>query len=95
MKLKQDTVREIAHLARLCVAENELDQYCTDLSNILDLVEKMDSVATDDVQAMTHPFDASLRLREDAVTETDQRDRYQTLAPAAEKGLYLVPKVIE
>ena len=65
------------------------------MSNILNLIDQMQSVNTDDVSPLAHAFDAVQRLREDKVTETDQRDELQKIAPETEEGLFLVPKVIE
>ena len=66
-----------------------------ELSKILEFVEQMNSVDTEDVEPLTHPQDRLLRMREDRVTESDQRDDFQRIAPAVEAGLYLVPRVIE
>jgi len=95
MSLDQAQVRRIAHLARLEIGDAEAEHYAKELSRILDLVEQMNAVDTTGVAPMAHPNDAGLRLREDAVTESDQRERFLKIAPAAEAGLYLVPKVIE
>lgn len=95
MKLDQDTVNNIAKLARLQVQDSELNRYCDDLSNILDLVEQMDSCDTSDIEPMTHPMDAHLTMREDKISEHNQRDKFQSIAPSVERGLYLVPKVID
>ena len=95
MALSREQVHKIAHLARLHISEAEALAYAETLSRILDLVEQMQAVDTDGVEPMAHPTDQPLRLREDAVTETDQRDKFLKLAPAAEAGLYLVPKVLE
>lgn len=95
MALDTDTVHNIARLARLNIADTEVDKYASELSNILDLVAQMEAVNTDGVEPMTHPFDATLRLREDTVTQNNQRDKFQAIAPESEKGLYLVPKVID
>ena len=95
MSLERSDVEKIAHLARLAVSGDELDAVASDLSNILGLVEQMNSVDTQGVTPMAHPLHMSQRLREDTVTETDQRDYFQSIAPATENGLYLVPKVIE
>ena len=95
MTLKTEDVKNIAHLARLQIDDADVDQYATNLSNILDLVEQMNQVNTDDVLPMAHPMDAHQRLRPDEVTETDQRDKFQSIAPEVEKGLFKVPKVIE
>ena len=91
---KKDVV-QIAHLARLEINEKDIPEYVTNLTNILALVEQMNSVDTDNVAPMAHPTDAVQRLREDVVTETNQRERFQAIAPQVENGLYLVPQVIE
>jgi len=95
MSLKTEDVKNIAHLARLAIDEDSIDDYASDLSNILDLVEQMNQVNTDNVQPMAHPMDAQQRLRDDEVSEPDQRDKFQSIAPDVENGLYRVPKVIE
>lgn len=95
MSLETDDVKRIAHLARLAIDEQDISGYARNLSSILDLVEQMSSVNTDEVSPMAHPMDAHQRLRPDEVTETNQREHFQQNAPQAESGLYLVPKVIE
>ena len=95
MSIDSDDVRKIAHLARLAVDESDLPRYAENLSSILDLVEQMNAVDTREVTPMAHPLNAVQRLREDAVTEPDQRELFQQDAPAVEAGLFLVPKVIE
>ncbi len=95
MSLSTDEVRKIARLARLAVDEEEVTTYARELSSILDLVDRMNAVDTAGVTPMAHPQHATQRLRPDAVTEPDDRDRYQRNAPAVERGLYLVPRVVE
>lgn len=95
MSLDADEVKKIAYLARLKIDEADIPGYVNNLSNILDLVEQMNAVDTTGVLPMSHPLDAVQRLREDRVTETNQRERFQAIAPATEDGLYLVPQVIE
>ena len=95
MTLKTEDVKNIAHLARLAIDEAAVEHYAQDLSNILDLVDQMNQVNTDDVQPMAHPMDAQQRLRPDEVSEENQRDKFQSIAPNVEHGLYRVPKVIE
>ena len=95
MSLERADVQKIAHLARLAVSDAEADALVKDLGNILDLVAQMDAVDTDQVEPMAHPTDMVQRLRADEVTETDQRDAFQAHAPAVERGLFLVPRVIE
>ncbi|MDX1824006.1 MAG: Asp-tRNA(Asn)/Glu-tRNA(Gln) amidotransferase subunit GatC [Thiohalomonadales bacterium] len=95
MSLDKTQVEKIAHLARLQIDPADIPEYATNLSNILDLVAQMDAADTEGVTPMAHPTEAVQRLRNDQVTETDQRDHFQAIAPQVENGLYLVPKVIE
>jgi len=95
MTLKIEDVRNIAQLARLQIDDSSVEQYATELSRILALAEQMSAVDTTDVTPMAHPMDATQRLRPDEVTETDQRDKFQAIAPDVERGFYRVPKVIE
>ncbi|MCP4388666.1 MAG: Asp-tRNA(Asn)/Glu-tRNA(Gln) amidotransferase subunit GatC [Gammaproteobacteria bacterium] len=95
MTLKTDDVRNIAQLARLHIDEADIDRYVTDLSSILDLVDQMNQVDSSGVTPLSNPLDATQRLRDDEVTESDQRDKFQSIAPDVKDGLYRVPKVIE
>ncbi len=95
MALDKTAVAKIAHLARLEVADADLDGYAAELTNILDLVEQMQQVDTGGVEPMAHPLHMSQRLRPDQASEEDQRERFQQHAPLTRDGLYLVPKVIE
>lgn len=95
MSLTANDVKKIAHLARLGIAEQDVEHYAKDLSGVLNLMTQMGQLNTDGVTPMAHPLDQMQRLREDLVTETDQRDHFQAIAPQTEAGLYLVPKVID
>jgi aspartyl-tRNA(Asn)/glutamyl-tRNA(Gln) amidotransferase subunit C len=95
MPLSLDDVRRIARLARIEVTGGELRAVQEQLNGILGLVEQLQAVATAGIEPMAHAQNVTLRLRDDAVTETDERGPFQTIAPAVEAGLYLVPKVIE
>ena len=95
MALEPSGVEKIAHLARLAIDPADVPEYARNLSAILAFVEKLDAVDTEGVTPMAHPLDMAQRMRPDEVTETDQRERFQAIAPAVESGLYLVPKVIE
>lgn len=95
MSLTKEDTKNIAHLARLALADDEIEQYSKDLSNILELVAKMETINTDHVAPMAHPMALTQRLREDNITASDQHELFQTLAPSVEDDLYLVPKVIE
>jgi aspartyl-tRNA(Asn)/glutamyl-tRNA(Gln) amidotransferase subunit C len=95
MSLSNDEVEKIAYLARLQINAKDVPQYAQDLSGILELAEQMEAVDTEAVKPMAHPLDITQRLRDDDVTETDQRDKFQKIAPLTESGLYLVPKVLD
>jgi len=95
MNLDRSDIEKIAHLARLAIAEDDIPRYARELSNIFTMVAEMSAVDTAAVAPMAHPLAAGQRLRPDLVTETDQRELFQSIAPQVDAGLYLVPKVIE
>lgn len=95
MSLNFADVKKIASLARLAMTEQEMQSAQTQLSSIFGLIEEMQAVDTSGVAPMSHSQDLSQRLREDQVTESNQRELFQSIAPQVEAGLYLVPKVIE
>lgn len=95
MSLDVSEVNKIARLAAIAVEPEELDAVGQKLSNILDVFAQLAQADTQGVEPMAHPLDQVQRLREDVVVETDQRQKFQAIAPATENGLYLVPKVIE
>jgi aspartyl-tRNA(Asn)/glutamyl-tRNA(Gln) amidotransferase subunit C len=95
MALDSNQLQHLAKLARIRVDATELAQLRDQLNGIFVLIEKMQAVDTRDVEPMAHAQEMRLRLRDDRVTEADQRERFQSIAPAVEQGLYLVPKVIE
>ena len=95
MPLDRTEIEKIAHLARLAIDAEDIPNYTKELSRILDFVAAMSTADTTGITPMAHPLDAVARLREDRVTETNQRDTFQAIAPKVDRGLYLVPKVIE
>ena len=95
MALELDDVKRVARLARIAITEEEARSALPPLHGIFSLIEQMQAVDVSRVEPMSHAQEISLRLREDDVTEADQRDRLLGVAPAVEAGLYLVPKVIE
>ncbi len=95
MSLDKSDVEKIAHLARLAIDDNDIPDYARDLSNIFGLVEELANADTTDISPMAHPFDAHQRLRKDVVSETNQRELFQSIAPKIDSGVYLVPQVIE
>lgn len=95
MAFDKSEVEKIAHLARLQLSDSEADEVTVRIGDILRLIDQMQSVNTDAVEPLAHPLDVVQRLREDEITEEDQREELQTLAPNCRDGLYLVPKVLE
>lgn len=95
MALSLDDIQRLAHLARIEVTPAETVAVAEKLDAIFELIGRMRMVDTTGIVPMSHAQDATLPLREDRVTETDQREAFQRLAPAAQDGLYLVPRVIE
>lgn len=95
MSLDKEQVRHIALLARLDITDAEIPDTVDKLSKIVDFVDQLSQAPANGVVPMAHPLNATQRLRPDAVTETDNRDRIQANAPSVDGGLYLVPRVIE
>jgi len=101
MSITNADVQKIARLARISMGESEIDSARMQLSGIFDLIAEMQAVDTKDVTPMSHAQDVSQRLRADKVSEINQRELFQSLAPKyngspqVEAGLYLVPQVIE
>ncbi len=99
MSLTPDDVRRLARLARIAIEPQESGPVLDRLNRVLGLVDQMRAVDTTGIEPMAHPAEAHFpegqRLRTDEVREADQRALYQSVAPAVEEGLYLVPKVIE
>lgn len=95
MSLTENEVKNIAYLARLGIDEKDITAYSNDLSNMLDLMTQMGETDTDSVIPMAHPMDQIQRLRADKVSEKNQREHFQSIAPQTENGLYLVPKVLD
>ncbi len=95
MAFDRSEVEKVAQLARLHISDADADEVASRITDILALIDQMQSVDTDAVEPLAHPLDMTQRMRADEVTEQDRREELQTLAPQSENGLYLVPKVIE
>ena len=95
MSVSDDDVRKVSRLARLAILDENVHAYAAKLSGIVAMVDQLNAVDTTGVEPMSNPLDSVQRLREDVVTETNQREKYQSVAPEVEKGLYLVPKVLD
>nr|WP_288145126.1 Asp-tRNA(Asn)/Glu-tRNA(Gln) amidotransferase subunit GatC [Marinobacter sp.] len=93
--ISREDIEKVAVLARIRVDDEQVSALEKDLGNILDLVDQLGAADTNSVEPMAHPLNAVQRLRADEVTETNQREAFQAIAPATENGLYLVPRVIE
>jgi len=99
MSLTSTDIARIANLARLELAPDESERMLTQMNSFFNVVEQMRAVDTTGIEPLAHPVvilsDMALRLREDVVSEPNQREANQRSAPAVEHGLFLVPKVIE
>ena len=95
MALTLDDVKRVAHLARIEISDAVAASVLHDLVSIFKLIEQMQAIDVSGIEPMSHAQDVVLRLRQDAVTESDQHMLFQSVAPQVEAGLYLVPKVIE
>jgi len=95
VKVTEEVVRNIAELVLLKVDDSDIQQLAEGMQNILALADQMQAIDTKGVEPVSNPLDASQTLRPDAVTEKNQRELFQSLAPATEAGLYLVPRVVE
>ncbi|HXV09220.1 MAG TPA: Asp-tRNA(Asn)/Glu-tRNA(Gln) amidotransferase subunit GatC [Burkholderiales bacterium] len=95
MALTLDDVKRVAHLARIAIDETEAPAVLAQLTGVFALIAEMQAVDTRGVEPLSHALDVTQPLRVDGVTESDQRELFQSVAPHVEDGLYLVPKVIE
>jgi aspartyl-tRNA(Asn)/glutamyl-tRNA(Gln) amidotransferase subunit C len=91
----EEVVRNIAELVQLTVDDADLKQLTEGMQNILALADQMQTINTEGVEPVSNPLDASQKLRPDTVTEENQRELFQSLAPETEAGLYLVPRVVD
>ena len=95
MALENADIDKITILARLQVTPSETSDYANSISSILSLIDQMQQVSTEGIEPLSNPHDASQRLRKDEVTCDNHREAFIALAPAAQDGLYLVPKVLD
>lgn len=95
MSIEQNEIEKVAELARIRIADEQIGEVTQRIAEILNMVDRLQAIDTEGVEPMANPHDACQRLRADEVTEVNQRDAFQAIAPAVENGLYLVPKVIE
>jgi aspartyl-tRNA(Asn)/glutamyl-tRNA(Gln) amidotransferase subunit C len=95
MAIDKDTARRVAHLARIEVAENQLETLAGELSNILGFMEQLNEVDVEGVEPMTSVTPMALKQRQDVVTDGGYQDKILVNAPDAREGFFAVPKVVE
>lgn len=95
MSIERQEIEKLAILSRIAIGEDTITEVSQRLSSVLELVDQLQAVNTEGVEAMSHPMKATQRLREDDVSEINQREAFQAVAPDTEDGLFLVPKVID
>ena len=95
MSINKDEIKYLSLLSRMDIDKNEIRDVEEKLSKIIDFVDQLQTISTDDIEPMAHPLNQSQRLRVDEVTETNDRENIQKNAQQIEKGMYLVPKVID
>ena len=95
MSVEQSDIEKIARLARIRIEPEAIPEVAARINDILAMVDTMQSVDTSGVEPMANPLDACQRLRVDGVTEENRREAFLAIAPQAENGLFLVPKVID
>ncbi len=95
MSIEKQTIENLATLARLEIDDQRVEEISQRLGSVLELVDQLQAADTNNLMDNSQAPEATQRLREDKVTESDQRDAFQAIAPDTEDGLYLVPKVID
>lgn len=95
MGIERNEIEKLATLSRIAIDEGTISDVARRLDSVLQLVDQLQAADTTGIDAMAHPMQAIQRLREDRVSELNQRVALQAIAPAVEDGLFLVPKVIE
>lgn len=93
--MNSSDIEKLANLARLQINEETVAETTKSITEVLTLINQLQAAETTDIAPMAHPLDAVQRLRADTVTEVNEREKFQAIAPAIENGLYLVPKVID
>ena len=95
MSINKDEIKYLSLLSRMDIDKNEIKDIEEKLTKIIDFVDQLQAISTDNIEPMAHPLNQSQRLRIDEVTETNDRENIQKNAQQIEKGMYLVPKVID
>lgn len=95
MSINKDQIKYLSLLSRMDIQESEINDVEEKLTKIIDFVDQLQSIDTDEIEPMAHPLNQSQRLRADKVIEENNRDKIQKNTESTERGMYIVPKVIE
>ena len=95
MSINKDQIKYLSLLSRMDIQESEINDVEEKLTKIIDFVDQLQSIDTDEIEPMAHPLNQSQRLRVDKVVEENNRDKIQKNTESTERGMYIVPKVIE
>ena len=95
MSIDKSDIEHLCNLSKLNLDEEEQSVFLSQMQSILDMIEELQEVDTGDIEPMAHPLQMTQRLRDDEVTEFNDREKYQKNTEFAEEGFYKVPKVIE
>ncbi len=95
MTISPEELKKVASLARLSIDEQLLPVYMQKINSVLAMIAEMEKANTEDIKPLSHPLEITQRLRSDEISEANQRESFQAIAPKTSVGLYLVPKVIE
>ncbi|MBT3566296.1 MAG: Asp-tRNA(Asn)/Glu-tRNA(Gln) amidotransferase subunit GatC [Porticoccus sp.] len=95
MAINYTDIKKLAELARIQLNDATIAETTQSIADVLSLVNRLNAIDTKNIDPMAHPTDAIQCLRSDNVTEVNQREAFQVIAPCAKNGLYLVPKVID
>ena len=95
MSINKDQIKYLSLLSRMDIQESEMSDVEEKLTKIIDFVDQLQSIDTDEIQPMAHPLNQFQRLRADKVIEENNRDKIQKNTKSTERGMYIVPKVIE
>ena len=95
MSINKDQIKYLSLLSRMDIQESEINDVEEKLTKIIDFVDQLQSIDTDEIEPMAHPLNQSQRLRADKVVEENNRDKIQKNSKSIERGMYIVPKVIE
>jgi len=95
LSINKDQIKYLSLLSRMDIQESEINDVEEKLTKIIDFVDQLQSIDTDEIEPMAHPLNQSQRLRADRVVEENNRDKIQKNTESTERGMYIVPKVIE